>query len=114
MVVRPAAVIFVNNDLTANVQDMFVRQLHINSVIDGYVFDDRIAADPNYVRDLKILDMRLMVVRSFEELQNREYADVVCFYSHGLVKIEENKFGPPGQTYPLVNLDWGDLYIFGL
>jgi len=113
MVVRPAAVIFINADLTDNVRNMLVKQLHINDVVDGYVFDQRIASDTNYVNNIKQLDLRVMVVRSsMQELQNREYADVVCFFKNGLISILENKFGPPGQTYRVVNLDWGDLCIY--
>jgi len=104
MAIRPAAIIFVNNDLTDNVRDMLVRQLHIDEVIDGYVFDDRVTADPNYPQSIKANDLRLMVVRSFRELENRTLADVVIFVAHGLAAIEENKFGPRAQTYPVVDL----------
>lgn len=112
MAIRPAAIIFVNNDLTDNVRSMLVRQLHINEVIDGYVFDDRVTADPYYTRLVKANNQRIMVVRSFRELENRTLADVVIFVAHGLAAIEENKFGPRCQTYPVVDLTWGKLCIF--
>ena len=37
-----SAIVFVNNDLTQNVQDALVRQLYINEVMDGYEFDQRV------------------------------------------------------------------------
>lgn len=112
MAIRPAAIVFVNNDLTDNVSNMLVRQLHIDEVIDGSTFDARVAADPNYPRTIKANDDRLMVVRSFRELENRTLADVVIFVAHGLAAVEENKFGPKAQTYPVVDLTWGKLCIF--
>ena len=112
MVFRPAAVVFVNDDLTSSVQSMLVTQLQISEVIDGDTFDARLAADANYVATVKQLDLRLMVIRPFTELQNRTEADIAMFVSHGLASILTNKFGPPGQTHPVVNLTWGKLSIF--
>lgn len=112
MAIRPAAIIFVNNDLTDNVRDMFIKQLHINEVIDGQTFDNRVLANSNYPNTIKANDIRLMVVRSFLELDNRALADIVIFASHGLAAILENKFGPKGLTHPIVNLYWGKLCIF--
>lgn len=112
MAIRPAAIIFVNNDLTDNVRAMLVTQLHVNEVIDGYVFDDRVTADAAYPATIKANCQRLMVVRSFLELENRALADVVIFVSHGLAAILENNFGPKGLTHSVVNLTWGKLCIF--
>ncbi len=112
MVAKPAAVVFVNNDLTTTVQSMLVTQLHITEVIDGYAFDNRISADPNYVDVVKQLNLRILVIRPFTELGNRTEADVAIFVSHGLAAVLINKFGPPGQTHPIVNLTWGKLAIF--
>jgi hypothetical protein len=112
MVVRPAAVIFVNDDLTTGVKNMFITQLHITESMSGTTFDARLVSDPDYVTKVKQLDVRLLVIRSLEENINRDYADVVAFYKAGLVSILQNKLGPPGRTYKLVNLDWGDLCVF--
>lgn len=112
MAAIPAAIIFVNNDLSESVRAMLIRQLHIDEVITGADFDARVSADSNYPNNYKLVNSRLMVVRSFEELQNREYADVVMFIKHGRAAIEESKFGPPGMSYPVVNLTWGKLNIF--
>lgn len=112
MVLRPSGIVFVNNDLTTSVQAMLVTQLHITEVIDGDTFDARIAADSTYPATINQLDLRIMVVRPFTELTNRDLADVVIWVSHGLASIEENKFGPPNQTFPVLNLTWGQLSIF--
>jgi hypothetical protein len=112
MAIRPAGVVFVNNDLTSSVRDALVKQLHINEVIDGYVFDDRAAADPNYIDTVKLANLRIMVVRSFEELINRSLADVVIFVTHGLASVLENKFGPPGITTQVCRITWGKLCVF--
>ena len=112
MVLRPAGVVFVNNDLTTSVQDALVKQLHITEVIDGYVFDERIVNNSAYVDIVKQLDQRILVVRSFEELTNRTLADVVIFVSAGLASVLNNKFGPPGETSAVCRLTWGKLCIF--
>ena len=112
MTIRPAAIIFVNNDLTDSVRAMLITQLYISEVIDGYVFDTRVAADAAYPATIKAECKRLMVVRSFLELENRALADIVVFVSHGLAAILKNGFGPKGQTHSVVNLTWGKLCIF--
>jgi len=112
MGIRPSAIIFVNNDLTDNVRNMLVTQLHITEVIDGYVFDDRMVADANYLTTVRALDQRIMVVRSYFELNNRALADIAIFVAHGLVGVLKNNFGPRGITHSIINLTWGKLGIF--
>lgn len=112
MAIRPSAIIFVNNDLTDNVQTRLVRQLHINEVISGTEFDARVAADPDYPSNIKQLDLRIMVLRSFEELDNRELADVVIFIKAALASILKNNFGPPGFTIAVIDIYWGKLCIY--
>jgi len=109
--IAPSAIIFCNNDLSQSVEDMLVRQLYINEVIDGYVFDARVAADSNYLTYVKSGNLRLMVVRSFEELTNRELADVAIYVKHALAAVEINKFGPHGITFPVLNLSWPKLGV---
>ena len=109
---RPAGVIIINNDLTNSVQKAIVKQLHINEVIDGYEFDARVAADSNYITNIKLLDLRLLVKRSFDELDNRDLADVVLFAAHGLVYIMKNGFGPPGCAYAIARVTWPQLCIW--
>jgi hypothetical protein len=104
-----SAIIFVNNDILTSINDMLVKQLFIDEVIDGYTLDQRVAADSNYASSVVRLRQKIMVVRSFSELTNRDIADVVIFVAGGLATVEVNKFGPPGATFAVVNLHWAQL-----
>lgn len=108
----PPAIIFVNNDLSDNVKAVLVRQLFINEVMDGYEFDDRVAADPNYPKLIKANDLRIMVVRSFRDTTNRDLADIVLFVKFGLGAVEKNNFGVPGYTIPLDRMYFSELILF--
>lgn len=112
MAIRPGAIVFVNNDLTPNVRAALVRQLHINEVLDGYGFDQRVTANSNYPEEIRSNNLRLMVIRSFEELENRALADVAIFVSHGLAAVLKNNFGPPGITTAVQRITWGKLCVF--
>ena len=109
---RPAGIIIINNDLTTSVQNALIRQLHISEVIDGYVFDDRVASDSNYITNIKLLNLRILVKRSLEELTNRELADLVVFATHGAVSILKSKFGPPGCSFAISRVTWPQLCIY--
>ncbi len=111
MSLLPSAIVFINNDLTPNVEAMLVRQLFISQVVDGYTFDNNIISN-DYLPSLKQNNKRLMVVRSFLEPQNRELADIVLFCKMGLAAVEINKFGPHGFTLPITKLYWGILGIY--
>lgn len=112
MAIRPAAVILVNDDLTDNVKSVLIRQLHIDEVLDGYIFDDFVAADTNYISKIKNDNKRLMVIRSLEEDNNRDLFDVVIFVTHGLASVLKNNFGPPGITSQVMRLTWGKMCIY--
>ena len=108
----PSAIVFVSNNIVDQIRDTLIKQLYITDVMDGYNYDQAIIANPNYPQLVKYNNRRLMVVRSFAELQNRETADVVLFVSHGNVSIEQNKFGPPDLTYRIAEVHWGKLCVF--
>ncbi len=112
MVAVPPAIIFVNRDLVDQVRSWIVKQLHINEAIDGSTFDARIAADPSYPDKVHQLNLRILVERPFTEWQNRELADVAIFVKNGLASVEKNNFGPPGATFPVINIHWGQLGVF--
>lgn len=112
MVAVPPAVIFVNMDLVDQVREWIVKQLHINATMDGATFDANIAADSNYITKLKQLNLRILVERPFNDYTNRELADVAIFVKNGLASVETKKVGPPGKTFPVLNLHWGELGIF--
>lgn len=99
-----SVIIFVNNDLVQEVQDVLVRQLFINEVITGAEFDARLTEDPNYVNVVHFNGLKVLVVRSFFELNNRDSADIVIFVKAGLASVESNKVGPPGLTLPVDRL----------
>jgi hypothetical protein len=102
----PAAVIFVNDDLSSNVQNMLVRQLHITEIIDGYTFDTRVSINSNYVSQAKSAQQRVMVVRDLAGPDNRNLVDLVLFVKAGLITVIQNNITGnhlgcrplPGQT----------------
>jgi hypothetical protein len=112
MVAVPSAVIFVNNDLVPQVRSFITTQLHITEWITGTQFDNRIAADPDYIDKIKQMGWRLMVERNYQELDNRTLPDVVIFVKNGMASIEYNNFGPPKPQFPVLNLHWGQFGIF--
>ncbi len=104
-----SAIIFVNNDLTPQVQGVLIQQLFINEIIDGYEFDDRVLADPNYPQTIHLNNLKILVKRPFYEHTNRELADVAIFVKAGLAAVEYNKYGPPGLTLPVARLYLNEL-----
>lgn len=104
MPIITSAIVFVNNDLTQNVQDALVRQLFIDEVMDGYEFDLRVSKDPNYPTIVHNNNLKILVVRSFYELTNRDLCDVAIFVKAGLAAIEQNKLGPHRGTHRVEKL----------
>ena len=100
----PAAIIFVNNDLSTNVQAALERQLDITESMTGAEFDARVLADPGYVDTIHGNDLRILVIRSFREHTNRELADVAIFIKFGLAYTEKNNFGEPLLALPVDKL----------
>lgn len=95
----PAAIFFINADINDGIRTTLQSQLYIDDTMDGYEFDDRVAADPNYPDIIHSSGIRILVIRpNFRDYTNRNLADVVMFVSHGLAAIEKNNFGPPGLT----------------
>lgn len=96
----PAAIIFINADMTASQIKNFEKQLYINETMSGTEFDARVVADPNYPEIVHGQDLRILVIRpDFRDYTNRELADVAMFVKQGLVAVEKNKFGPHDLTY---------------
>lgn len=112
MTAIPPAIIFVNNDLVPQVVNYLIRQLHLNEVMDGYEFDHRVSTDPNYPDVIKSLNLRIMVIRPFNDYTNRELADIAVFAKNGMFSIERNKFGPPYRQLKIADVYWGKLCIF--
>jgi hypothetical protein len=111
----PSAVIIVNKDLTNNIIYNLSKQLYITDVIDGYTFDGYVEqSDGYYNSEIKAANKRVMVIRDLREHQNRDQADLVMFVSHGMVSVEQNKFGPPRKTFRIAELYWGKLAIYNI
>ena len=107
---NPPAIIFVNADLSAGIQSTLVRQLRIDQVLDGYTFDQYVAADPTWPDTIReIHEQRIMVVRPLYELDNREHADIVAFVTSGMISVEKNNFGPPISQIQVKKIHWGQL-----
>jgi hypothetical protein len=127
----PPAIIFINSDpLTITPDGYFVdgyrvdpdgyindltrqtleAQLHLDETMTLKEFNTRVEVDPNYPAIVHLQGYRVMViVPDYHDHTNRALADIVLFYSHGLVKVEKNKYGPPGFTLPLIRLNIFDL-----
>jgi hypothetical protein len=110
----PAGIILVNNDINENIINTITQQLFIDGYMDGYHFDNIILDNPDYPFLVKQLNRRILVFRPLNELNNRELFDVVCFFKHGLLSVEINKFGPHGITVPLVSVTWQKLCIYNI
>ncbi len=111
MSTRPAALILVNNNLPTTVQDMLIKQLFIDIVLDGYDFDQAVLLNPNYALQIKEDNLRVIVMRDLSELNNRSLFDVVIYFRNGLISVFDDGVGPPGSTYPVVNITWEKLGI---
>lgn len=102
----PSAIIFVNNDLTPQVQHVLTQQLYITQVMDGYTFDGYVIQNPNYVQQIHYNNQRILVIRTFWDLTNRNLADVAIFLKNGLAYILKNNLGAAGvgQAYQIAYL----------
>lgn len=104
-----SAIIFVNSDISTQVLEVLQRQLFIDEMITGTEFDDRLTSDPSYSEVIHQNDLKILVVRSFRELTNRDKADLVIFIKNGLAAVESTKFGPPAQTFAVDKLYWDQI-----
>ena len=108
----PGALIMINNDISITWQSRLMIQLHIDEAISGMEFDLRLAADPDYPRNVRALRRRVLVLRDHRDQTNRTEMDIVMFTKEGLISVTRNCFGPPGQTYRLKDIYWGALCIY--
>lgn len=101
---------FINAEINNNVRATLQSQLYLTEIISDTEFDARVVADPSYPFQIHANGLRIMVVRqNFRDLTNRSLADVVMFYSHGLINIECNKYGPPKLALPIFKLNIWEL-----
>lgn len=93
-----------NNDVSDAVQETIIRQLYIDIIMTGDAFDGYVAANDGYADELKSNNKRVLVIRPFSDYSNRSLSDVAIYIKEGLAAVEVTKNGPPGFTYPVVNL----------
>lgn len=113
-IIPPAAIVLVNSDLMPIVQEVLVKQLFIDRIMIGDEFDTAISGDPGFATAFKNSGKRLLIIRPFTELQNRNVVDVVIFCKEGLASVEYNKFGRPTFTIPIINMTFGELGIYSI
>lgn len=108
----PAAIVFINNDIVPQVINTIKNQLQITITQSGNEFDSNISNNENYIKTLKMLNERVLVIRPFDDYNNRDLADIAIFFKNGSVAIEKNNFGPPTINWRVADLHWGKLCIF--
>lgn len=102
MAFLPSAIIFVNQDLSANVETTLQTQLYITDTMYGSDFDARVAENPGYPDIIHGTQSRILVIRPFNDGYdgyNRWLADIVIFVKAGLAAIEKNKFAHHEDGY---------------
>lgn len=112
MSARPAALIQVNNDLPTTVQDLLIKQLFIDIILDGYDFDQAVLLNPNYAMEIKEDNLRLLVNRDLSDMTNRYLFDVVLYFRNGLVSVMESLVGPPADTWKITDITWEKLGVY--
>lgn len=99
-----------NGDFNTVTQTTISTQLHLHEVITKTEFDARVSADPNYPQNITLNFLRILVVLpSFQDIVNRELADIVLFFKQGMIRVERNKYGPPGLTLDIQRINIYDL-----
>ena len=102
----PPAIIFINAEINSGIQDTLQQQLHLDEIMDGYEFDQRIIVQPDYPNIVPSFRYRILVIREdFSDTTNREYADVVIFVKLGQASIIKNNYGEPGLTLPISRIN---------
>lgn len=100
----PGFIIISNKDLVQSIQDTLKKQLFLNEIITSEEFNTRVSANSNYPTEIRINQIRIMVLKNLDDFSNTNLADIVIFIKAGLASVEYNKFGPPAKTYPVDKL----------
>lgn len=103
----PNVIIYIDAEISEVVKTTIKSQLYISIENTGSQFDALVSINPNYVKN-----QRILVLRDLQDFTNREYADVVLFYKKGLLYVENNKYGPPGQTFTANNITLSKLFPY--
>jgi hypothetical protein len=102
----PAFIIFLNDNVVAQIQGVFSRQFYLTQIMSAAVFDGYVAAqgfdgygNSIFAQNIHADGYRIMVLRNYQDLTNRNLADIVLYSQNGLVSILFNKYGPPAGTF---------------
>jgi hypothetical protein len=98
VITSPPAIIFLNENISAQIQSVFVRQLYITQVLNAATFDGYVAADGYYANNILADGYRVLVLRDFSDFTNRNLANIVLFAKNGLVAVEWKNNGPHSIT----------------
>jgi hypothetical protein len=121
MSILPAFILFINGDITypaeppptpptyigaqwPQISELthIQTQLFIDDTMTKQEFDARLIADPNYGTVIHLHGLRILViVPSFEDMVNREWADIVGFLHKGLIDIEFNRCGDLFKSFDI-------------
>jgi len=102
----PPMILFINADIDGYTTSTISTQLYLDGYISKSEFDAQVEAIPSYPDIVHANNLRIMVILpNFRDYVNRDLADVVAFYSHGLLNIEKNKFGPPNFSLALERIN---------
>lgn len=113
MIYPAGAVVFVNDDLVVGTEEVLMKQLYLDRVVDGYVYDDEVAANSDYPEMVRLAGEKLLVRRSLDDMTNRETADLVLFVKHGLAAVLKCNFGPHEKTVQVSSIGWKILGFHG-
>lgn len=108
---HPPSIIFVDSGISQEVLSVLERQLYSTETMTGTEFDQRLIVDPNYPKIIKLNNLRVIVVRPFNDYTNREVADFAIFVKAGLLTIEDMNNGPPAATFPVDRIYLSKLYF---
>lgn len=101
----PPALLAVNEmDQDGYAFSQLISQLYIDQIWSQEEFNDIIIANPSYPDIIHLNNLRILVMLSTWDQTETDHSlfDAVLFYpNNGLIEVEKNKFGPPGQTYLL-------------
>jgi hypothetical protein len=102
----PPAIIFINAEINSDIQNTLQQQLHIDEIMDGYEFDQRIIVQPDYPNIVHSFKYRILVIRKdFPDTTSHQYADLIIFVKLGQASIIKNNYGEPGLTLPISRIN---------
>ena len=97
----PALLIAINTDLSSEVLSITQQQFFIDDTINNEELTARFNADPNYLSEIHGNNLRVLVVKPANDLNNLDKFDLILYFKNGLISVEGCKYGGVGISYPL-------------